>query len=278
MKMGSVDPMISRHGVETLVCGSEPDKHKKAKMRFKNGRWLQVVGKLDEDQVKWLVRQNQNGTRTNKEMAENLGISIRWVQKLCVRYAHMNPSTIQYPDTMGRPPNTLPGRREHAAVLSNHRKNRRSAVRLEKIIKSRMGIHITHRSIHHILKDEELAENQPAKAKQRKYLRFERRFSNSLWHTDYKQLYDGRWFLAYMDDASRLIVGFGVFEEATAANALNVLQKAIRNYDKPAGILTDHGSQFYANKKEAAKRGESEFEQKLVELDIKHVLARVGHP
>ncbi len=45
-----------------------------------------------------------------------------------------------------------------------------------------------------------------------------------------------------MDDASRLIVGFGVFDEPTTANALMVLHKAIKAYGKPAGILTDHGS------------------------------------
>ena len=117
---------------------------------------------------------------------------------------------IRYPERMGRPVVGLPGRREQSAVLSCHAGGRRSAVRLERIIGIRIGIHIPHRTIHGILKDEELAENQPAKARQRKWVRYERRFSNSLWHTDYKQVHDGRWFIGYMDDASRLIVGFGV--------------------------------------------------------------------
>ena len=42
--------------------------------------------------------------------------------------------------------------------------------------------------------------------------------------------------------------------------------------------MTDHGSQFYANEAEARKRGESEYEKKLVELDIKQILAGVRHP
>jgi hypothetical protein len=29
----------------------------------------------------------------------------------------------------------------------------------------------------------------------------------SLWHMDWKQLWDGRWWIAAEDDASRLIVG-----------------------------------------------------------------------
>lgn len=271
------DPMISCYGVETLVCGSKSTKNKKTKKRFKGGRWLSVVNKLDEDQVKWMVHQYRNGTKS-KEIAETLGISVRWVQKLGAKYKNVQISMIKYPSAMGRPVEGLPGRREQAAVLSNRTKNRRGAVRLEKIIKNRMGIHITHRTIHNILKDEELAESQPAKAKQRKWVRYERRFSNSLWHTDYKQLHDKRWFIAYMDDASRFIVGFGVFEEATTDHAIKVLKDAIKKYGKPAGILTDHGSQFYANEKETAERGESEFEKKLVKLDIKHSLARIRHP
>ena len=145
-------------------------------------------------------------------------------------------------------------------------------------IEEETGIHIPHHLIHGILKDEELAENQPRKAQKRKWVRYERRFSNSLWHTDYKQLPDGRWFVSYQDDASRLIAAFGVFKEATAEHAIEVLEQAIRKYGKPAQILTDHGSQFYSNEKENARRGVSVFEKKLVQLGIKQVMARVRHP
>ena len=43
-----------------------------------------------------------------------------------------------------------------------------------------------------------------------------------------------------MDDASRLIVGFGVFNEQTTENAITVLENAIEKYEKPAGMLTVH--------------------------------------
>ena len=39
--------------------------------------------------------------------------------------------------------------------------------------------------------------------------------------------------IAYLDDASRLIVGYGVFDEATTENALKVLKEAMNNYGKP---------------------------------------------
>jgi hypothetical protein len=53
-----------------------------------------------------------------------------------------------------------------------------------------------------------------------------------LWHTDWF-FYNGKWIIAYLDDASRLIVGYGVFDEATTDNALQVLKEAMDNYGKP---------------------------------------------
>ena len=74
----------------------------------------------------------------------------------------------------------------------------------------------------------------------------------SLWHTDWYQVKDDRWkgkwlLIAYLDDASRFDVGYGVFDESTTYNVLSVLDDCIARYGKPLEILTDHGSQFYAN-------------------------------
>ena len=69
---------------------------------------------------------------------------------------------------MGRPVEGLPGRREHSAALSCYSQGRHMAVRIEATVERSIGIHISHHTIHGILKDEELAENQPAKARQQK--------------------------------------------------------------------------------------------------------------
>jgi len=45
------------------------------------------------------------------------------------------------------------------------------------------------------------------KRRQRKYVRFEREHWMSLWQGDWKQLDDGGWLLAFMDDASHRIMG-----------------------------------------------------------------------
>ena len=51
-----------------------------------------------------------------------------------------------------------------------------------------------------------------------------------------------------------------------------------REYGKPAQVLTYHGSQFYANERKNTKRGTATFENKLLELGIKHTMARIRHP
>ena len=98
-----------------------------------------------------------------------------------------------------------------------------------------------------------------------------------MWHTDFKLLDDDRWFLCYEDDASRFVIGYGAFEHATTENALDVLEKAVKNRGKPASIMTNHGSQFYANASEAKRKGASDFEKRLVGLEIRQILARVKH-
>ena len=278
MTVNGVDPMISVNSVEMKVCGSSHDRRTKIKTRFKKGKKIRVMHKLDEEQVRWIIQQKHGGLMSNAEIAKSTDVSVRWVKKLWSRYKLENPKDIVWPPQMGRPPGGLPGRKEHSTVISSCTKDRRMAVRLETIVERSVGTHISHHNIHKILKDEELAENQPKKAKQRKWVRYERRFSNSMWHTDYKQLHNGKWFVSFQDDASRFIVGFGVFDEATSDHAIEVLEEAVRRYGKPSQILTDHGSQFYANEKENAKRGTAVFEAKLVEMGIKQVMARIRHP
>ena len=139
-------------------------------------------------------------------------------------------------------------------------------------------MNIPYNRIRRILRDEDLASEQPKKSKRRKWIRFERTYSNSMRHTDYKQLDNGRWFLCYEDDASRFVTGYGVLEHATTENALTVPENAIRNHGKPASIMTDRGSQFYANASGAKKKEVSESEKRLASLEIRQILADVRHP
>ena len=71
---------------------------------------------------------------------------------------------------------------------------------------------------------------------------------------------------------------YGAFDQATSRHAIDVLRAAMEAHGKPASILTDRGSQFYANEGQYKKKGASEFERELVSLGIRQILARVRHP
>ena len=232
------------------------------------------MAKLDQVKIAWIIHQKEKGT-CNQEIAHSMKVSVRWIQRLYSGYNYTGIiPTLKQP---GRPKRQIT-EQETSIVVSAFEKYRCCAVFLEKTIVIDYAIHIPHNTIHHILREKGLASEQPKKSRKRKWVRYERTYSNSMWHTDWKQLDDGRWLICYEDDASRFIAGHGVFANATSENAVKVLMEAIKKHGRPASILTDHGSQFYANESEYKTRGATEFEKTLVQLEIKHILARVNHP
>ena len=237
-------------------------------------RRLPVMRKLDESKIRWIINQKTRGA-TNRSIADAMKISVRHVQRIHARC--LRTGAVPVLRDSGRPRRKATPQ-ETRLVLDAHGRYCCGAVYLEWIIENTAGIHIPHNLIHRILRDSGLASEESAKQARRSWVRYERTYSNSMWHTDYKLLDDGRWFIAYQDDASRFIVAYGVFAEATGRHAIEVLHEAVKRHGRPASILTDRGTQFYASESESRRKGVSEFEQELVRLGIRHILARVNHP
>ena len=141
-------------------------------------------------------------------------------------------------------------REEREFVIEQHKLHRLGPVALEKMIEKMYGVHISHNRIYRILVEEGKIMRSKKKSRQRKYVRFEREQSMSLWQGDWKQLDDGRWLIAFMDDASRRIMCYGIFDKATTENAISVLMMGFQKFGKPDEILTDHGTQFVASRKD----------------------------
>lgn len=121
----------------------------------------------------------------------------------------------------------------------------------------------------------ELVEENIKKRKQRKWVRFERRYSMSLWQGDWKQC-GRKWIIAFMDDASRLITCYGVFDSPATENTIEVLRRGFDECGIPDEILTDHGTQFVSSRNR--KNAKHKFGRFLEENRIKHVVARINHP
>ncbi len=233
--------------------------------------------KLDPVKVAWIIRKKEKRQLTNRVIADRMGVSPGWVKKLWRRY-RVEGNKVPVLRSPGRRPGQGISEQERQTVIRARKEYKASAVLLERVIDAVYGVHIPHNRIHGVLKSVGLARDEPRKQRQRKWVKYERKYSNSLWHTDWKLLDGYGWLIAYEDDASRFILDYGLFEEATSEHAVEVLERAVKKYGKPASILSDRGSQFYAVESEERERGATEFEKALVRLEIRQILGRVHHP
>ena len=120
-------------------------------------------------------------------------------------------------------------------------------------------------------------EEEPTRPHPPQVRSFERAKPNQLWQTDLftfvlKRQNRRVYLVAFMDDHSRFITGYGLHASQSAALVLEVLRAAIAAYGPPAEILTDNGSQY------VTWRGKSQFTRELEKLGIKQIVARPRRP
>jgi len=207
------------------------------------------------------------------QVAKQQGISARHARRLFARFEHCKQPRLS---KSGRPAIPLQTD-EIIAVRELYKKQPMGATQMEKIL-SLDGQSIPHNRLHRILKSEGLACTQPNKSHRRKWIRYERKHSNSLWHIDWTVL-DRKQLCAILDDASRLVVGYGLFDNANSENSVKVLNKAVQQYGCPRQLVSDHGVQFTSIARETCPEPEEIiFQQRLKQLGIKHIKARIKHP
>ena len=244
-------------------------------LRENNVADLAYMKKLNQKKVRWIVQEMKKGDRSAYRIAKIMDVTPRWIRE--IYRVHQQTGHYLYPGKPGRKPRPISDdeRRMILDVRATHPIS--GAVALEKILDSQ-GFHICHNRIHRILKEEGLAKNELKKQRRRKWIRYERRFSNSLWHADWFEEKQDK-IIVFQDDASRFITGYGVFTNATTKNTNLVLEQAITSYGCPKQLMTDHGTQFTSLSREScADPKPNGFQQMLSSYDIKHIKARVKHP
>jgi transposase InsO family protein len=107
--------------------------------------------------------------------------------------------------------------------------------------------------------------------------RFERASPNQLWQTDLFTFVLKRqnvrvYLVAFMDDHSRFVVGYGLHMSQSTALTLEVLRAGIASYGRPEEILTDNGTQY------VTWRGKSAFTKECEKRGIKQIVASPRHP
>lgn len=237
--------------------------------------------KLKEGKLKWALKQTN---KKNEHLAFICGIKVRRFQQLKAEYGKT-----------GILPGLVWNRRPKTHLTEDEKELINRAVResfLGGAVSLRLYIDkyyhkkLPYGKIHRHLLASGMSKPDEKKKKQRKYCRYQRKYSFSLGHMDWHEssVIPGKWVAAWEDDAARGILAGGEFDHATTENAIKLVEearkKALNTYSALLLALnTDKGSQFYANKKDRDNnKGVSAFEKYLKKVGIQHIPSRRNHP
>jgi len=222
----------------------------------------------------WVIKQYEGGLPVAR-IAACQSINRRTVYKILEAYKEYGRDGLKDHIT-GRPETVLNSKME-IIILDLRKQYQYGACRIEQVLKKK-GFSISHRQIEKVLLRNNMVVANVKKQKPRKWVRYELPHPNDLWHTDWTHCpFTDKEMCAYIDDRTRLITAYAIFKSATTNNSLAALKTGIQQFGKPKAVMTDHGSQFYANHPNANQENH-QFRITLNALSIKHYLARVNRP
>ena len=239
--------------------------------------------KLKEKRLEWALREKDKGKK-NKDLLSHLGIKMRRFQQLCAQYRITNevPRLNQ-----NRRPKTVLSQ-EHQILIKKALEESKieGALALRLYLQKYYNVLIPKNKLHLFLLEEGVSKEDPKKKKQRKYCRYERKHSFSLVHLDWhtSRAVPGKQVCVVEDDASRLIICGGEFDDSKAEKNIKLTKEAMNiAYQQYSAIIeevnTDKGAQFYANKFDKnGEKGMSEYETFLEQEGIHHITSRRNHP
>lgn len=236
----------------------------------------------DERKLLWCLRQFQEGKESEKYLASNLGVSTRWFRQLYSSYKQDNSLHQQ---RMGRPTKPIPEEWKEFIDIEWERQ-RVNAVYLERAVSYYQKVRILHNTIHRIMLEKGYAVEQESKKKRRKpWIRYERAHSLSAVHMDWhmSRAVSGKQVCVVLDDASRKVLSGGEFDSATEENSVLLLKGALESCRSVYNIgirecISDHGTQFYADKRDKHGNAKHLFEGFLRTEVVKQILCRIKHP
>jgi transposase InsO family protein len=122
-----------------------------------------------------------------------------------------------------------------------------------------------------------LTQEEPSKPHEPKVTSFERAKPNQLWQTDLftfmlKRQNRRVYLVAFLDDHSRFVVGYGLHASQSTALVLEVFRAAITGFGTPEEVLTDNGTQY------VTWRGKSAFTRECEKRGVKQIVASPHRP
>lgn len=231
---------------------------------------------LDNEKCLTIVKRYKLGVCTAL-LAAQFGVSQRRIQQLikCAK--------------SGKLPEIRPrGRKckplcEHTTkqIVSLRNQYRWGATYIATYLRERKNVCLGHDRIHAVLRQQGMVQPNMKKQKRRKpWVRYERTHSLSAGHMDWT-VHNNKHCCVVLDDASRMILAGDEFNEATTEHSIALIQQVLDKYGhirRIREIITDHGTQFYANKRNKDGSSAHSFELYCYEQDIRHILCQYKHP
>lgn len=236
--------------------------------------------KLKQDDVTLICRLVVDHGLNTGYVAERYDISRCRVQQLAKEYRETE-EILQL---------QTPGRRTNAEyptdlverILELYEFHEQGAAAIAHMLRQCDGLSTDNNRVHQILQEyETVTENPRKQGRRRPWIRWERDYSLVTVHMDWFHNSRNQWCLAVEDDAARKILGmieaFGRSGEKTV-RLLNEVRAKTAGYGVILEVITDHGSEFYASRRDQDGNADHAFERYLTENNIQQTLCAVGRP
>jgi len=227
--------------------------------------------KLNQKKIKHIVKEGDKREQGFWTIARIHHITPQHARKVYKKYKGIKEPKLL---PCGRKPEPIT-EEEKKLVIDTFNEFQIGATMIEQILDEK-GIHINHNRIHRILLEAKLAKHEPKKKNRRKWVRYERKHSLSLIHTDCFE-FKGKKIILFIDDASRFITYCKECKDLTIESTCNAFKKSLR-WGIPKQLMSDHGVNYVSNNRENCKTGDSQFTELLKSYGIKHIKSRVKHP
>ena len=143
------------------------------------------------------------------------------------------------------------------------------AKRLKKILPY---LDLSHLTINNILKEYGLTRKEGNRGTRAKYVRFQRKHANSLWHIDDSEFGERGKIIAVIDDCSRYCLGILPVNTVNTITVTKFLDELIKKFGIPKQIISDNGSPY------GLKSKQSRFDRWCRKNNLVHIRTRVKRP
>ncbi len=154
-------------------------------------------------------------------------------------------------------------------IISLRKQTGWGAKRIKQIL-NHLGI--SHITINNVIKEKGLTRKEGNRSQRAKYIRFQRKHANSLWHIDDSEYGEKGKIIAIIDDCSRYCLGILHIETVNTNIATKFLDEIIKTFGRPEQIISDNGSPY------GLKSKHSRFDRWCKKNKIIHIRTRIKRP